>query len=146
MIEITEGFTSITAGADAVAALWPDMGGSQTHCRRAPTGVRVTLEFSRAAALPSDEPVRALYDFGDGGAPREVVGIANPTHVEVRWGRAVVYHYRLSHWIAPGELAPIAADYERQRTEAAKMPRQDASIRGRLADEGECARGDLIPA
>jgi hypothetical protein len=105
MIEITEGLTSITAGADSIAApTWPDAGDSRATRRRAPTGVRVTLEFSRETALPIDQPVRVRYEFGEHGTLREAVGIAQSTHVEVRWGRANVYHYRLSHWIAPGAL------------------------------------------
>ncbi len=119
MIVITEGFTSISAGADSIAPPPPLPGanGSQTHCRRAPTGARVTLEFSRAAALPPDAPIKLRYEFGDRGILREVVGIAKQTQVEVRWGCAAVYHYRLSHWIAPGELLSIATGNVRQRTE-----------------------------
>jgi hypothetical protein len=110
MIEITDGFTSITAGSDAIAAPpWPDAADSRPQYKRAPTGARVTLEFSRDAPLPPGQPVRVRYEFGDGGALREVVGIAKPTHVEVRWGRALIFHYRLSHWIAPNALVPVAA-------------------------------------
>jgi len=127
MIEITDGFTSITAGADSIAAPWPDAADSRSPCRRNPTGVRVTLEFGRAAALPPDQPVRVRYEFGEGGALREGIGIARPTYVEARWGRPVVYHYRLSHWIAPGALMPMAAVNVRQRTEEEKRPRHDSA-------------------
>src|SRR6187200_1966857 len=111
MIEITDGLTSITAGADSIAApSWPHAGDARTQRRRAPTGVRVTLEFSRASALPIDQPVRVRYEFGERGMLREAVGIAKSTHVEVRSGRANVYHYRLSHWIAPAALSIAASN------------------------------------
>ena len=110
MIEIADGFTRITAGADASGAPpWPDSCDSQTPRRRAPTGVRVTLEFGSAAALSPDQPVKVRYEFGGDGRVREAVGIAKPTRVEVRWGRAVIYHYRVSHWIVPGALMSLAA-------------------------------------
>ena len=139
MIEITNGFTSITAGADAIEPPpWPDAGESPTTCRRrAPTGARVTLEFSRAEALPPDQPVSVRYVFGGGGAVREVVGFAKPTHVEVQWGRAAVYHYRLSYWIAPAALMSMAAGNVRQRAPTAAR---------RLASGGKEPRGDLIRA
>ena len=117
MIEITDGFTSITAGADTIEAPpWSDAAQPRTRRRRAPTGVRVTLNFSRDAELPRDQPVRVRYEFGD-GTLRETVGIAKPTHVDVHCGRLVNYHYRLSYWIAPGARSSVAADNVRQRTE-----------------------------
>jgi hypothetical protein len=127
MIEITDRVTSITAGMDPVGVPYPhDAGDSRVQRQHAPTGARVTLEFSRAEALPPGQPVRVRYEFGDDGAVREAVGIAVPTQSRVRWGCAVVYHYRLSHWIAPGELKSTVASYVRQRTEAVRMPRFDS--------------------
>ena len=120
MLEITEGFTSITAGADCIAPPpGPDPGDSRQPGRRVPTGARITLEFSRAAALPPNQPVRVRYEFGDGGIVREVVGIAKATYVDMCWGRAVVYHYRLSYWIAAAELIVPAANTMRHPTEEA---------------------------
>ena len=127
MIEITQGFTSITAGADRVA---------HTQAERAPTGARVTLEFSRDASLPPDQPVRVRYEFG--GILREAVGIATPTHQKARRGQTTVYHYRLSHWIAPEALMQAAAGNVRHRTDETK---------GQLiANEGDTFRGDPIRA
>jgi hypothetical protein len=128
MIEITNGFTSITAGADAIASPpWTDAGETRTPPPRVPTGVRVTLEFNREAALPPDQPVRVRYQFGSDGGMREAVGIAKSTFVEVRWVRAVVYHYRLSHWIPADALAAAAPGNVRKRTEAAKRARHDSA-------------------
>ncbi len=128
MIEITDRFTSITAGTDSIAApMWPDAGSSRKQARRAPTGARVTLEFSLDQALPPDQPVRVRYEFGDDGIRREAVGIARMTHENERWGRAVVYHYRLSHWIPPDEIRKeMSAGNVRQRTEEMEKPRENA--------------------
>ena len=116
MIDITNGFTSITAGADSISApFWRDTADSGTPRRHDPTGVRVTLEFSRDSALPPDQPVRVRYEFGSDGFLREVVGVAVPTHSVVRWNRAVVYHYRLTHWIAAGNLRQRTEDGEERR-------------------------------
>jgi hypothetical protein len=128
MIDITDGFTSITAGADAIASSpRADAGEVQNQSMRSPTGVRVTLKFGRSAALPPDQPVRVQYEFGDEGRLREAVGIATPTFVEARWVHAVVYHYRLSHWIAPGALMATVPGNVRQRTEAVRRPRHDSA-------------------
>ena len=122
MIEITQGFTSITAGSDLVLPPCSPAGDARTQTRRAPTGARVTLEFSRDASLPLDQPVRVRYEFGD-GILREAVGIARPTHLQERRGHADVYHYRLSHWIAAGNV--------RQRTDArATQPVTSDELRG----------------
>jgi len=146
MIEITEVFTSITAGVDPVGEPpWRGKGDSREPSRHPPTGARVTLEFSRDEALPPGQPVRVRYQFGGDQTMRETVGIAVPTHTTVRWGRAVVFHYRLSHWIAPGALMmPIAADNVRQLGD--QMPGEAPTAARRVANGGAESRGDLIRA
>ena len=145
MIEITESFTSITAGMDPVGEPpWRGRGDSREPRGHPPTGARVTLEFSRDEALPPGQPVRVRYQFGSDQTVRETVGIALPTHTTVRWGRAVVFHYRLSHWLAPGALMmPIAAGNVRQLCD--QLPGEAPSAR-RVANGGEAPRGDLIRA
>ncbi|HEV8441965.1 MAG TPA: hypothetical protein VGQ27_00750 [Steroidobacteraceae bacterium] len=107
MIDITAGITRVTASTDSIEAPFsPDADSARAPSRHAPTGVRITVEFSREAALQPDQPVRVRYELGDGGAVREVIGIAAHSWIDVRWGSAVVHHYRLSHWIAAHEVAP----------------------------------------
>lgn len=97
MIEITHGFTSISAGSDSIG-----------NSSRALTGARVFVEFARDAALAPNERVRVRYEFGGDGTILEADGIAVPTRKVVRWGRPVVFHYRMTHWIAPSALTPMA--------------------------------------
>jgi hypothetical protein len=97
MIEITEGFTSISAGADHVSTLPAAHG-------RAHTGARVTMEFCRDAALAPGQKVNVNYDFAGDGTTRTTTGIPTPIRTDARYGCAVVYHYRLSHWLAPEAL------------------------------------------
>jgi hypothetical protein len=84
MIDVTTGFTRIATGRDEGAAL-------------APKGARITLEFQSTKPLPPDHLVRVRYQFC--GVMREGAGIAQATRTVARWGCAVVYHYRFSHWI-----------------------------------------------
>jgi hypothetical protein len=105
MIEIIDGFTSIWTGSDPISPLGD-------HHR---TGARVTLEFCREAALSPGEIVCARYDFGGDGRMRATTGVAQHTHSVARSGRAPVFHYRISHWIAPAALtetvcAPLDAE------------------------------------
>jgi len=135
MIEITDRFTSITAGMDPVRVPpLHDASDSRVQRQHAPTGARVTLEFSRDEALPPGQPVRVRYEFGDDGTVREAVGVPVPTHARVSWGCTVVYHYRLSHWIAPGALMSTVAGYVRQRTETAWRPRSASVQPAAVAD------------
>jgi hypothetical protein len=131
MIEITEGFTSIATAADAVTpASWSMAGSSRSRrVTRAATGARVTVEFCRDTPLPEGKPVRVRYDFADDGSVREGTGMAQSTRSEVRWGKSVVYHYRLSHWIEPAALTQFAAGNVRQRTEQRVDPLQYPLIR-----------------
>jgi hypothetical protein len=76
-----------------------------TTAERVPTGVRVTMEFNRSAPLSAGQEVRWRYDSGDGHL-QDCVGIPQPTHVVARRGHLVVFHYRLSHWIANRDARP----------------------------------------
>ena len=110
MIEITSGFTSISAGADNIEdpaqSSSPRPGNSRAG--RRPTGARVTVEFRRASSLSPTQVVTVRYDFAADGNVRELTGIPQPTRTVVRQGRAVLYYYRLSHWIAAPALMDFA--------------------------------------
>jgi hypothetical protein len=131
MIEITDGFTSITLRADEVTpAAWSMVGASPSQrAPRAATGARVTVEFCRDTPLPEGKPVLVRYDFADDGSVREGTGMAQPTRSVVRWGASVVYHYRLSHWIEPAALLQFSAANVRQRTEQRTNPLQYPPLR-----------------
>ena len=79
-----------------------------TTAERVPTGVRITLEFNRSAPLSPGQEVRWRYDPGDGHL-LDCVGVPQQTHVVARCGHLVVFHYRLSHWIASTPLLPELA-------------------------------------
>ena len=108
MIEITEGFTSVGAGSESIAADFPGESGA-TVARRVPTGARVTAEFGRRSPLAPGEFVRVRYDFAGDGGMREGVGIAIPTRPVVRPGRAVVFCYRVSYWIKASDVMSYVA-------------------------------------
>ena len=121
MIEITDGFTRIDAGTD------PVQGPARGKGRR-PTGARVVLEFCREMALAADQPVTVRYDFADDGKLREGSGIATPIRTVVRWGRTVLYYYRLSYWIAAPALTAFVSDKSRTRVNP-PMPEMARGIR-----------------
>jgi|SRR5688572_4805209 len=102
MIEISERITRVTMSSDSIPRSWP-LDATQSRlptAGRAPTGSRVTLEFSRLAPLPPGEAVRVRYDFAGDGQLVDCVGVAQRTHVVARHGQLVAFHYRLSHWIS----------------------------------------------
>jgi hypothetical protein len=68
---------------------------------RASTGARVTLDFCDSVPLPPGQAVRLRYDLAGDGHFRDCAGIARLTHTVARRGQRDVFHYRLSHWIAP---------------------------------------------
>ena len=76
---------------------------------RAPTGARVTLEFSRSVPLSPGQQVRVRYDLTGDGHFLDCVGIPQHTYIVARRGHLVVFHYRLSHWITPAALSRIRA-------------------------------------
>lgn len=142
MIEITDGFTSISAGADSIEGLSRGSSRAPGNARvpRTPAGARVTVEFRRTKSLAPEQVVTARYDFAADGNVRELTGIAKAIRTVVRQGRAVLYYYRLSHWIAASELMPLAGEL-RSRADAReaparrKPPRENASApRLRLVD------------
>ena len=113
MIEITEGFTSICAGADPIS---PPMATPR------PTGARVTLEFCRDEPLALGQRVEAHYEFAGDGRLRTATGIAMPTRVVAHAGSAVVFHYRLSHWIEPKAVMQFVTANVRHRTDGMNDP------------------------
>jgi len=104
MIAIDDGFTSISAGCDPIDPV-----------SRLATGARVTVDFHRAVALAVGEPVRVRHEFAGNGDWRECTGIPLPIRTVVRWGRAVVYHYRLSYWVPAAALLDHAGTAARPR-------------------------------
>jgi len=67
---------------------------------RRSTGARVTVAFTRQAAISPNCHVRVYYDIAENGGFREMVGIPQLTHTTVHEGRSNGrHHYRLSHWI-----------------------------------------------
>ena len=119
MLEISDGFTSISAGSDRIenCAL-------EASREKAPTGARVTLEFRRERALAPAQWVRVRYDFAGNGTQRVGTGIAQQTQTIVRCGQAVVYHYRLSYWITQAALMDFVLGNVRYRTEECEIPPQ----------------------
>jgi hypothetical protein len=120
MIEITDGFTSNGAGADSIEVLEryaPPPG--LAYAPRRPTGARVTVEFRRTSSLLPTQAVTVRYDFAADGNVRQLTGIPRHIRTVVRQGRAVVYHYRMSHWIAASALMDYSGA-ARRRTDAHK--------------------------
>jgi hypothetical protein len=128
MIEITDGFTSISAGADSIEnpmqAYAPSS--AATRASRRPTGARVTVEFYRTSSLLPTQAVTVRYDFAADGIVRELAGMPKPIRTVVRHGRPVCYHYRLSHWITATALMDFSA-----------------AARGRRVAHHECAEPTL---
>jgi hypothetical protein len=98
MIEIEERITRMTRSSGATTPPWPPGAAS------APTGTRVTLEFTRTVPLSSGQTVRLRYDLTGDGRIRDCVGVAKPTHIVARPGRMVLFHYRMSQWIAQSDM------------------------------------------
>jgi hypothetical protein len=119
MIEITDGFTSINAGADSIDVLAQAYAPSSgvAYAARRPTGARVTVEFRRTSSLSPTQAVTVRYDFAADGNVRQLTGI--PEHIQtVVWrGRAVVYRYRMSHWIAASAIM-VCSGAARRRTDS----------------------------
>jgi hypothetical protein len=102
MIEISEQITRVTTSSDPITPPRPNIA-------RAPTGARVTLEFSRSVPLSPGQQVRVRYDFAGDGHFLDCVGVPQHTYFVARRGHLDVFHYRLSHWIAPAALSRIRA-------------------------------------
>ena len=128
MIEIADGFTSISAGADSLEdVMHADAPPSAaTRASRRPTGARVTVEFYRTSSLSPTQAVTVRNDFAADGNVLELAGVPKPIRTAVRQGRAVCYHYRLSHWIAASALM----DFSR-------------AARGRSVAHHECAEPSI---
>ncbi len=116
MIEITDGFTCISAGSDRIEDQ------AESARRRSATGARVVIEFRRKMPLAAGQRVTARYDFAGDGNLREGMGIALPIGAVVRWGRTVQYHYRFSYWIPACGLMDFAGRKLRSR---ASLPAPD---------------------
>ncbi len=107
MIEISERITRVTS-SDPIAPPAPRVAG-RSQVARAPTGARVTLDFSRSVPLSPGQQVRVRYDLTGDGHVLDCVGIPQHTYLVARRGHLVVFHYRLSHWITPAALSRIRA-------------------------------------
>lgn len=110
MIEITNGFTSIDAGADSILDQGSAFPPGGACAPRRPTGARVIVEFCRTSSLSATQAVTVRYDFAADGNVRAITGIPKPIRTVVRQGQAVLYYYRLSHWIAASELMDFSGN------------------------------------
>lgn len=119
MIEISDGFTSISAGFDSIddASVNPSHDVRSERLARPPTGARVTLDFRRQRALAPGQMVTVRYDFAGDGTLREGTGVAVAVQTLVRLGHAVLHHYRVSYWIPPAALGEFVLGNVRYRTE-----------------------------
>ena len=129
MIEITDGFTSVSAGSDRIDDLAQGCSGlsGDAGAARPPTGARVVVEFSREMALAAGQRVTVRFCFAGDGTLREGIGVARPIRTVVRWGRSVRYHYRVSYWIAPAELMNFVTGKVRSRASEPKAVFVDAA-------------------
>ena len=111
MIDISERITRVTTNSDPITPPRPRAAGRSqvADITRAPTGARVTLEFSRSVPLSPGQQVRVRYDFTGDGHFLDCVGVPQHTYFVARRGHVVVFHYRLSHWITPAALLRIRA-------------------------------------
>jgi len=111
MIEISERITRVTTSSDPIPPPTPRVAARSqvATVARAPSGARVTVEFSRSVPLSPGQQVRVRYDFTGEGHYMDCVGIPQHTYVVARRGHLVVFHYRLSHWITPSTLSRIRA-------------------------------------
>ena len=134
MIEITDGFTSISAGADRIENLEQAyaLPSAAAAAPRRPTGARVTVEFSRTSSLSPTQVVTVRYDFAADGNVRELTGIPKAIRTVVQHGHAVRYHYRLSHWIAASALMMVPGEPRRRGAHALQRERlrADAYVSG----------------
>jgi len=103
MIDLSGRITRVTTSSDPISR-------KLANGARAPTGARVTLEFTRTAPLSAGQEVRLRYDIVGNGHFRDCIGIPQPTHSVARRGHLVVFHYRLSHWIASTARLPERFD------------------------------------
>jgi hypothetical protein len=129
MIEISERITRVSTGSDPISPLWPEVAGRSqlANGARAPTGARVTLEFTRSAALSPGQKVRLRYDFTGNGHFANCVGIPQATHIVARRGHVVVFHYRLSHWIASRDMHALRIPTARPPGTVFEAPAVDPS-------------------
>ena len=152
MIEITDGFTSISAGADNMEVLQQGYATPRgtAVARRRPTGARVIVEFRRTSSLSPTQAVNVRYDFAADGNVRQLTGIPKHTRTVVRRGRAVLYHYRMSHWIAASALMDFSGG-ARRRTDAREKhaeskPRSESSRAQMLKSVAGATAIDPFPA
>ena len=69
MIDICERITRVTTNSDPISSPWPEWPARSRVAKgaRAPTGARVTLEFTRSAPVTAGQEVRLRYDFMGNG-------------------------------------------------------------------------------
>jgi hypothetical protein len=103
VINVMDGFTSIEVASDGfphfTAKGYVTTPREHSAERRASTGARVTVAFSRRSPLPTDTDIRVRYDIAENGDLREILGIPRLTHTTVHRDAGSAYHYRMSHWI-----------------------------------------------
>jgi hypothetical protein len=105
VIDVIDGFTSIEVSSNQFPYF--NVNGYVAAVRRAATGARVTVAFSRNAPLPPQTDIRVRYDIAENGGLREILGIPKLTHTTAPHDAGAAYHYRLSHWIT----APLVMQF-----------------------------------
>ncbi len=81
MIEITDGFTSISAGADSIEDPMQTHAPllDETRTPRRPTGARVTVEFYRTSSLSPTQAVTVRHGFAADGICGNLPASQNPS-------------------------------------------------------------------
>jgi len=104
MIDVSDGFTDITVGQDALAGPWRD----PLTAARVPTGAQVKLSFVRRLPLPAHAAVRIRYDLAENGCEREAHGVPRLQNT-IMDGEEVCYLYTLTYWLAPQAVMKFCA-------------------------------------
>ena len=109
MLRVTHGLTSVTVLPEEIGTLWilgrlPEAGSADPR-NRAPTGARVIVEFAVNTVIPARTEVAVPYDLAGNGGWRECRGIPQYAYrTALADGQGATHHYRLSQWIAAGQV------------------------------------------
>ena len=110
MIDVSDGFTEICVGTDALAGPWRD----PLTSARVPTGAQVKLGFQRRFPLPPHTAVCVRYDLAENGCVREVKGVPRLQDT-VMSGEEIFYLYSLTYWVPPHAVMTFSTTLSRDR-------------------------------